>query len=377
MSNKLIKQKKQEKKIPFEKEKEMDDLDKLISILEARLSHDNGPASSRNLKINLYANGEYIKPMSSLEALQTIKGKIVRCKPTDNRVLLPAFYLVPKELLKQSKMMQEIPRYANMVVRTKKYDHIIKSDKFKEFYMDVYAWACWRFIMVPTKDGKYRQIPGDINDFSGYSNLWKIGYDIAAYVPGKLAEKGYSLQWLYLLSDDAYMGYVSMEEFSYIVAGLVDEIIYENDLQEVIDTLWETRTYEDYGERYSKGKIDAQRKWTHSRASTKVISMEDALKQYSQDGETMDEDCLAEIADPSREFEGKIMDKEMLAPFLKKLNDKDKTILEMKYEGYTLQEIADAVGYKTHSAVSKRIKAITEDYTDFVDQTYNDFMDNH
>jgi DNA-binding NarL/FixJ family response regulator len=40
------------------------------------------------------------------------------------------------------------------------------------------------------------------------------------------------------------------------------------------------------------------------------------------------------------------------------LSEKDRQILELRVEGYTYQEIADKVGYKTHSTVKKRIDKI-------------------
>ena len=51
--------------------------------------------------------------------------------------------------------------------------------------------------------------------------------------------------------------------------------------------------------------------------------------------------------------------------FLSTIEDKDKQILQMRAEGYTNQEIADRLGYKTHSAIVKRIKKLGRMYQDF------------
>ena len=45
-----------------------------------------------------------------------------------------------------------------------------------------------------------------------------------------------------------------------------------------------------------------------------------------------------------------------IAEFAARLSGRDKKILKMKMEGHTAQEIAEAVGYQTHSAVLKRIR---------------------
>lgn len=44
------------------------------------------------------------------------------------------------------------------------------------------------------------------------------------------------------------------------------------------------------------------------------------------------------------------------------LSEKDRNILQLRQDGYTLQEIADKLEYKTHSAVLKRINKIGRQY---------------
>ena len=43
-----------------------------------------------------------------------------------------------------------------------------------------------------------------------------------------------------------------------------------------------------------------------------------------------------------------------------KLTEDDKSILLMRMDGKTQQEIADYLGYKNHSAVTKRIKKLKD-----------------
>ena len=61
----------------------------------------------------------------------------------------------------------------------------------------------------------------------------------------------------------------------------------------------------------------------------------------------------------------KIEEKVDVDRFLSTIEDKDKQILQMRAEGYTTQEIADRLGYKTHSAVVKRIKKLGKAYQEF------------
>ena len=60
-----------------------------------------------------------------------------------------------------------------------------------------------------------------------------------------------------------------------------------------------------------------------------------------------------------------------------KLPEVDKQILQMRYDGHSLKEIAAAVGFKTPSAVSKHIEKIAEQYENFVSDEYSDFLDKH
>ena len=47
------------------------------------------------------------------------------------------------------------------------------------------------------------------------------------------------------------------------------------------------------------------------------------------------------------------------------LSEKDMAILEMRMQGYTLEEIAGKLGYQNHSGVLKRIRKIGQTYEAF------------
>ena len=63
--------------------------------------------------------------------------------------------------------------------------------------------------------------------------------------------------------------------------------------------------------------------------------------------------------------------------FKKRLNDTDRKILELRAAGYSQQEVADQVGFKTPSAVSKRIQQIAGHFEDFITKEYGEFIDKH
>ena len=54
-----------------------------------------------------------------------------------------------------------------------------------------------------------------------------------------------------------------------------------------------------------------------------------------------------------------------------------KTLLRMRMEGFTQQQIADKLGFKTTGAISKRIAKIAAGYEAFAHGQYNDFLSEH
>ena len=89
----------------------------------------------------------------------------------------------------------------------------------------------------------------------------------------------------------------------------------------------------------------------------------------SEDGD------IFEVADPRSEFEQTIISEMQIATFAEQnITDKDREILKLRIEGHTEQEIADKVGYKTASAVHKRIAKIASAYEDFVTAEYGKYL---
>ena len=90
----------------------------------------------------------------------------------------------------------------------------------------------------------------------------------------------------------------------------------------------------------------------------------------SEDGDIFD------VADPRSDFENSIISEMQIAAFAEQsITEKDREILMLRMEGYTEQEIADKVGYKTASAVHKRITKIAEAYEDYVTAEYQKYLD--
>jgi transcriptional regulator len=84
------------------------------------------------------------------------------------------------------------------------------------------------------------------------------------------------------------------------------------------------------------------------------------------------------VADPRSDFENSVISEMQIATFAENtITEKDREILQLRMDGYTEQKIADKVGYKTASAVHKRIAKIADAYEDFVTAEYGKFLDKH
>jgi len=197
--------------------------------------------------------------------------------------------------------------------------------------------------------------------------LWRLSYSIIPYIRMKLEQNGLGFQSLYNVSQGVEVPWLTYKQFGNLIGNVTDMVIAEQNWQPMIDAIWENRTVEDYETTSSTVKTDFMRKWHHNR-SGKSISLDEMME--SEDGDIFD------VADPRSDFENSVISEMQIASFAEStITEKDREILKLRMESYTEQEIADKVGYKTASAVHKRIAKIANTYEDFVTAEYGKFLD--
>ncbi len=301
-----------------------------------------------------------------------LPNTIIEIPQSSNLSWLTLFYALPIELVQKRPEYLNLPRNIHQVLQSEKCRAMIESDTFLELVWDCYAWASWQFFQIPLRDGSYRDIPGDWSHYSGDFPLWRLSYEIIKHFRNKFeTEMEWSFQKLFLMDEDVTIPYLSYQHFSNLVGNLTDLIVQEQNWQPMIDTIWNTRQVNDYtGRNYNKK--DFMRKWTHSRTA-QHISIEDLM----ENGKKIDGELIYEIADPRGDFESKVLSEIQMEEFKASLNEIDAKILQMRYEGHSMQKIADAVGFQTAGAVYKHIAKIAESYEDFVGIKYSDFLDEH
>jgi len=81
-----------------------------------------------------------------------------------------------------------------------------------------------------------------------------------------------------------------------------------------------------------------------------------------------EEHGIYEIEDKSSSFEESVIAEDFCQRFKARLSERDMAILELRVEGFTYEEIADKLGYKNHSGVIKRIRAIEKEFIKYEDE---------
>lgn len=294
--------------------------------------------------------------------------------PKDSYLIwLPLFYALPKELAGKRPAYLDLPRNINRLLREERYRDMVNCDSFLELVWDCYAWAIWQFLQVPAKDGSYKDIPGDWSHYSGDFPLWRLCYGIIQHFRNAVEyEMDWSFQRLFAAPEDVDFPWLTYKQFGNLVGNLTDKIVAEQNLQPVIDAIWENRQPEDYNRGQNTNKRDFLRSWNHDRKYEQL-----SVEEIAESGAVVDGDTFFDIPDPKAEFEAKVISDTQIEQFQHTLSEMDMKILQLRMEGKTLQEIADAVGFQTAGAVKKRIDKIAGTYDTFVADQYNEFLDSH
>ena len=291
-------------------------------------------------------------------------GKVEVCLTT-YKSWLPMFYLLPKEYVQKRSVYLSLPCCPYAIWNTNQYDELVNSDAFLEMIWDSYAWAIWKCFLVPDKNGKRKWMPTNINYYFGNFPLWRLAYTIMNHIRKKLEDDQIlTFSRLLCLRPGMEFSWCTTAQFDALVCTLTLKIIEERDWQPMIDEIWNNRTLEDFDKRGSQVKLDFMRSWGHSRSRKKTVSIEQLAEEAEENGTDFD------IPDTRSEFENSVLSELQIAEFAARFSGRDK-----KMEGHTAQEIAEAVGYQTHSAVLKRIRHIADCYEDFISEEYQKYLE--
>lgn len=229
---------------------------------------------------------------------------------------------------------------------------------FRLLIIDAYVFMVWPFMGLGAK----REI------YSGYEPSWILAHSPAYWIQEMTDEK-IILKAKELLENgglDFDFGYVSEAEIEKIFDWLVPQAMAHHNMKAVIETAKEYRCFEDFDYRKSRQKTDFYREWYHTRTKHPQISLESSREDYEKSHNGMEWD----VPNESLDLELEAVDRIQIDSFMKTLSDKDKQILEMRMKRYTLEEIAEQLGYANHSGVLKRIRKVGQTYEKFAGVDY-------
>jgi hypothetical protein len=275
--------------------------------------------------------------------------------PRDSNLnYLPFMYILPFESVSKYPTLRRIPRCLGEVARSQKFIDLIDSDQFLNEIIDaVSALAFPHFGFGGWKE-----------HYTGYSPVWQLSNALNLWTHLLEQETGWGLQRLLRIPADEVIPYFDPDFIKDVMSRIVKRGISEHGLQPILDVVREMPCHEDFEDYRTNVRIDFYRKWYHTRSKIKMVSLEICMSSEDDEGDAGDFIEFT-VADTRRDIAVLVESDDYIARFKALLSDKDRTILEMREDGYTFEEIAGKLDYKNHSGVVKRMQAIKEAYLEY------------
>lgn len=272
--------------------------------------------------------------------------------PMRNAEFIPVYYFIPKRILEVcGAELNALPRNPHQILRSKAACDLIESDLFLLLIVDAVAYMVWPYMGF----AEYMEV------YSGDDPAWRLAHCPEIWVQ-ELTDQGIlPTAEAFLGNADEAFGFVSEAEIDAALRVTVPEAMERHHVGEVIQVAQEYRCFEDFDFRKSNQKTDFIRQWYHTRTKHPMVSLEGFREAYAEnhDGQEWD------LSDPLQDLQETVVSQATVEQFKESLSEKDMAILEMRMQGYTLEEIAEKLGYQNHSGVLKRIRKIGQAYEAF------------
>ena len=259
---------------------------------------------------------------------------------------IPAFLLIPQELLRRaSREIYTLPRCRAALLRDRRVIEVIESDLFLATMSDIYAYMAW----------PHMGLEGKMEGYSGFDPCWKMAHAVPLWVDGleELSLLHTLLEWLALTEDRpvtsfSFAPYDLVDGF---MAAAVPYVLDRDGHREWMTYVQKNHCWEDFDYRPSKQKTEFYRKWYHTRTAhptTADYHIACAKLPYSDNHYGQMVEQTVSRVDVER--------------FVSGLSKTDRKIMALRLKGRPLEEIAKLTGFKTHSAVLKRIRKVGKAY---------------
>lgn len=187
--------------------------------------------------------------------------------------------------------------------------------------------------------------------YTANSPAWRLSYALSLWTKGVERVWGWGVQKLFLLTPNFEIPFFEADDIQAMIKQVVEQTIGEQGWGPILEAVREMPCDEDFEKWDTHVRKDFLRKWYHIRSKrVRTVSLEACM-------EDKDSKIHSRPA-PEGDFSEQTAGKDFCNRFKAALPETDRTILELRVEGYGYQEIAHKLGCKTHSAVVKRMEAI-------------------
>lgn len=271
-----------------------------------------------------------------------------------NLWLIPAFYFLPYRALKAcDEWVFQIPRNPKHILDNPKAIELIESDRFYYTVRSLYRFYTWYFVDAGT----------NIYVYSGNEPAWLLCSHIEYWIE-VLQELNVLPKMEDLLSGNSDMefGCTPDWKFKMILYNATRYLLLKHpNFKGIVEASKEYRCIEDFNKKNTLAKQNFIDQWYHRRTNHPDVSLESLRKEYENEyGETS-----FDIEDKSINIEEDTVSQVQVENFLNTLSEKDREILQLRMVGMKYEEIAEQLGYKTHSAIIKRIRKIGKAYQQY------------
>ena len=260
-----------------------------------------------------------------MAVMRTKTGKLM---PMRNAEFIPVYYFIPQRILEVcGAELNALPRNPQKILRSKAACDLIESDLFRLLIVDAVAYMVWPYMGFT----EYMEV------YSGDDPAWRFAHSPEIWVQELIDEGILPSAESFLRNANEEFGYVPETEIDAMLRVIVPQAMERHHIGEVIQVAQEFRCFEDFDFRKSNQKTDFIRQWYHTRTKHPMVSLEGFQESYAEnhDGQEWD------MPDSSQDVQEAVVSQATVDQFRATLNKKDMAILEMRLQGYTLEEIAE------------------------------------
>ena len=272
--------------------------------------------------------------------------------PYDSPVrYLPLVYMLPPDLLSHFPTLRRLPRSMGALNASPEWAEVILSDAFLNEAMDAVASLAFPHFGF----GGWKE------HYTGFSPVWRLSYALPLWAKGVEQVRGWGVQALFALPPDFEIPFFDPEDVRGVMKQVVEQAIEEKGWGPVLEVVREMPCDEDFEKWDTNVRRDFLRKWYHTRSKrVQTVSLEGCMEDEGS--------SIHSLPAPEGDFTERVEAEDFCQRFKATLSEKDMAILELRVEGYTYEEIADRLGYKTHSGVIKRMEAVKKRFIQYEEE---------